>query len=155
MKRIFDYKKAGNIYTIIPIGLNIGLADINGNPNDYNNYLDYVNDGNLGNIKVFEFVKNGGVIESISNSNYIEIIDNIPQWKVGIEKGLLDNLNPEIRQQRQLRYTNECDVITVEIKRRELISDITEEEKQVLITELKTKSDLIKSELPYYEQINL
>jgi hypothetical protein len=63
--------------------------------------------------------------------------------------------NQSQKKQRQLRFLSECDIITVEIKRRELISDLTDEEKQILVNDLKTKSDLIKVELPYYKQINL
>lgn len=155
MKRFINIKREGNNYTIINVGLDSGLSDITGNVLNYDTYESYVLDGNTGNRIVFDFVKNGGTIENISNSLYVDIVNNIPTWKQGVESELLNQLNEEIRKQRAFRYQNEVDCYTLKYKRKEICNEIDELTANELKIIIKQIQEIIKAELPYYTEVIL
>jgi len=155
MKRLISHLITGNNISIIEIGLDNGLQDINGNPLLFDSYEQYVNAGFLGNRAVFDFVKSGKVFELISQSPYIEIVDNKPVYRLGIEFELLQFINNQVKQNRLNRYQNLIDPYTLEYTRKDITTEIEEITKQELKDLIKAESLKIKLELPYYDSIVL
>lgn len=156
---IYTHKQVGNTFSIVGEKNttidNQLVAECCGDWNFNKTYKENTSRGLIGSIQCFDYLKAGNVIENISKSPYIGIVNGLPQWKAGISEGILTALNNSIKQQRALRYSQECDSINAEINRRDLIGDLTTDEKQTLITELTSKSQAIKDELPYYTEVVL
>ena len=85
-------------------------------------------------------------VESYTTDPFLtDIFELKPEW----EQMQIAAYNEAIKQQRQARYQSEVDPLTLELQSRELIGDLTEEEKAEMITEIADLRAEIKESLIY------
>lgn len=85
-------------------------------------------------------------VESYTTDTFLnDNFELIPEW----EQVQIAAYNEGIKQQRQARYQSEVDPLTLELQSRELIGDLTDEEKAEIIKKIADLRAEIKESLIY------